>query len=203
MLLSLSDTYKLILEEDESIIKARIFEYDKPRPFTKILHRSFVKIIICDSFNNPFFPLPRPVLDGSGLDIPVIYYEFKNKYAGSDTRFLPWHYVIEFYDMRYIVFNTRPINIQFPLDSETAIKNYSLIDDEISFMEDTEIADCIHICIAGDSNKDIYTNEFYNVLKYFCINPIYSIFKVASSYPDFIYFLRTGKKLNKNRIRRD
>lgn len=159
-------------------------------------------VIITDSYNNPFLPItPKPRLDTSALELPEVFRRYRELYSTIDTNFLPWHYCIELVDSRYYIFNTRPINMKFPLTNGDV--------DDINWKEDTRkfisnnvfnISDFIHICIIGDSSLDVYTKHFYEILTRTCILPILTIQKLPGDINERIFPLNLGKRFNINNI---
>jgi len=93
----------------------------KPRP---------LGIIIEDSYNNPFFPIrPMPRVDSAKIDLILIFKRFRELYSQFDITLLPWHFVIEFIKDRYYVFNTRPIDMFFPVDNRQVQNRQDLWND--------------------------------------------------------------------------
>lgn len=157
-------------------------------------------VLIQDTYNNPFFPIrPSPIIDTSKLDLIEVQQRYRELYLKRQSYFLPWHFCIEMVNDRYFVFNTRPINLKFPINSNQAKK--SLTDnwevDTIAFMDMNifDITDAIHVCIVGDSNKDIYTKQFYEIMGRTAIVPIVEYFKLPGLYQR-IFTLNTGRKFN-------
>lgn len=86
-------------------------------------------IIIQDTYNNFLFPIrPRPRLDTKKCDLIELTHWYRQLYLSFKSNFLPWHFVVEFIDGRYYVFNTRPIDIRSILVVLTLykfIRNYN------------------------------------------------------------------------------
>jgi hypothetical protein len=59
-----------------------------------------------------------PRVDSVKIDLILIYKRFRELYSQFDITLLPWHFVIEFIKDRYYVFNTRPIDMFFPVDNK-------------------------------------------------------------------------------------
>jgi len=161
-----------------------------------------VGILIQDTYNNPFFPItPSPVIDTSKLDLLEVQQRYREIYLNRNSHFLPWHFCIEMVKDNYFVFNTRPINLKFPINSQNARRlkkeNNNWEADTISFMDMKvfDIENAIHVCIVGDSNKDIYTKNFYEIMGRTAIVPIVNYFKLPGMYQR-VFTLNTGKRFN-------
>ena len=161
----------------------------KPRP---------LGILIEDSFNNPFFPIrPVPRIDASKIDLFLIYKRFRELYSQFEVTLLPWHFVIEFIEDRYYVFNTRPIDMFFPLSNDEVLNRQDLWNDTTkTFIKNHrfDIKEAIHILVIGDSNIDVYTRKFYELLGRFCIVPFIRYFKIMNVDYEYIVPLNMGKK---------
>jgi len=199
--IDINKTYEMIIEADNQInnsIDDKILNLNKTK--TKInnnlnniiipkliscdslsRHNKFFRprgVVISDSYNNLFFPIKHPILDTSKFDLPILFHEFKHTYGSYNLNFLPWHYVIDFIQNQYYVFNTRPIDQIFPLNNNDLIqisKNTEKLSDSTKkFIEilPFEIQKSIHVLIIGDSNYDIYTKKFYQVLASIAVTPI-------------------------------
>ncbi|MEM4385645.1 MAG: hypothetical protein QXD03_03765 [Candidatus Anstonellales archaeon] len=197
-MLVLNEEFNKILEDGS--YSGLLSIHDKRTPSTIIRHIRDVNIIIQDTYNNPFFPIPRPRIDTGDFDAITVHNYFKSYYSSLRLMMLPWHYLVEFCEYKYIAINTRPIDMRFPISSTYAIENLPLNHDEINLISEIDLSDCIHICIIGDTNKDIYTSNFYKVLKNFCIDPIMRLFKINKTKKDAIHFIRIGKNINKSLI---
>lgn len=163
----------------------------KPRP---------LGILIQDSYNNPFFPIrPMPRVDSAKIDLFKIYKRFRELYSQFSVTLLPWHFVIEFIEDRYYVFNTRPLDMYFPVDNHQVLNRQDLWNDVTkTFMRNYifDIKEAIHILIVGDSNIDVYTRKFYELLGRVCIVPCVRYFKIANIDYETIVPLNTGRKFN-------
>lgn len=159
-------------------------------------------IIITDSYNNPFLPItPKPRIDTSALELPEIFRRYKELYTSTENIFLPWHYCIEFVESRYYVFNTRPINMKYPL-SNNEVEDNNWNESTKTFMNNNifDISNFIHICIIGDSSLDVYTRQFYELLSRICILPILSKEKLPGDMFQRIFPLNLGSRFNVNYI---
>ena len=163
----------------------------KPRP---------LGILIEDSYNNPFFPIrPMPRIDSAKVDLFLIYKRFRELYSQFAVTLLPWHYVIEFIEDRYYVFNTRPIDMFFPMSNYDVSNRQDLWDETTTtFMKNYifDIKDALHILVVGDSNIDVYTKKFYELLGRICIVPYIRYFKIANIDYETIVPLNMGRKFN-------
>lgn len=166
-------------------------EYFKSKPYG---------IIITDSYNNIAFPFDEPKIDnGRRLSLPLIIKQYIAKYSKNNQMgLLPWHYVIEFYNRDYFIFNTRPINLRYPLNSEQVkTLNIKYIDDKvIDFLnrKNRDVSQYIHIMIIGDSNTDVYTNVLYRKIAKIIIHPMYKLYKFSPKLNQGIFTLNIGKK---------
>lgn len=159
-------------------------------------------VIISDSYNNPFLPItPKPRLDTSNFDLPELYRRYRELYGQGSLLFLPWHFCIELIDSKYYVFNTRPLNMEFPLtNQDVQNRSDSWNDDTKTFMDNKlfDISQSIHICIIGDSNIDVYTKKFYEILGRTCVLPTITREKLPGEMFQRIFTLNVGKRFNLN-----
>lgn len=156
-------------------------------------------ILVQDTYNNPFFPIqPKPRIDTSRADLVDIFKRFRELYSKFDPVMLPWHYIIEMIGSRYYVFNTRPLDMKFPLTSQQAVKNMSK-----NFKQDTkkfldknifDISNAIHVCIIGDTSRDVYTKRQYEVMGRFCLEPPLRFFRLPRGLFQRIFPLNIGEK---------
>jgi hypothetical protein len=207
MFINYENTSKLILENvGDDIINTlgrtqpskdhpSISNKFKPRP---------LGILIQDSYNNPFFPIrPLPRIDTSKLDMLLIYKRFRELYSQFEVTLLPWHFVIEFVQDHYFVFNTRPLDMFFPISSEEVLNRQELWDDVTkTFMTNKlfDIKEALHVLVIGDSNLDIYTLKFYELLGRMCIVPFVRYFKIMRTEYKSIVPLNMGRKFNFNLV---
>jgi len=193
------------ISEDEYINKndptSKLIISDIPNKQNRILRPK--GIIISDSYNNIAFPIKYPRVDTFKFDLLQLNTTFKDRYGNFNLHFIPWHFVIEFIKTNYFIFNTRPINQQFPLTTDEVnsiiLKNSITIDDRTKqFLKykPFNFKDAIHILIIGDSNIDIYTNQIYELMSYNCINPILQQWGYPKTLWNKIWFLNIGKKFN-------
>lgn len=204
MLINHDKTIKLLYEDVENIDAMIINNLgrveaakDHPSISNKFKPRP-VGIIIYDSYNNPFFPIrPLPRVDSAKIDLLLIYKRFRELYSQFKITLLPWHFVIEFIEDRYYVFNTRPVDMYFPMTNQEVLNRQDLWNDTTKkFMERKlfDIRDALHILVVGDSNIDVYTRKFYELLGRICIVPYIRYFKIANIDYETIVPLNMGKK---------
>ncbi len=197
------DTYKLLTEERVLIAKDNTSLQNK-------FNTKAQGIIITDSYNNPFFPItPRPKIDTSNLDLLEVFRRYKELYGQMKSLFLPWHFCVELVEDRYIVFNTRPLDLKFPINTYQALKNKETLN--ISWDKITEnffknkifdIQDAIHVCLVGNSNIDIYTNKVYNLIGSTCIMPILRQNKLPGGLYQRVFDMNLGIRFNMNAIKK-
>lgn len=135
--------------------------------------------LIFDSYNNPWFPLNVREIDTADFDLKTIRKYFHFDYGGKpNDLFLPWHYTIEIVNETPYIINTRPFNYQ------NIIPEY---EKHLSVM------------IIGDSNKDIYNDNYYKCLSTI-INPFRFLngFYLLNQRKDFTF--KTGKNFDKDRL---
>jgi hypothetical protein len=166
-------------------------------------------IIITDSFNNPFFPIPRPKIDTSKFDLLEVFRQYKELYGQMKSLFLPWHFCVELVEDRYFVFNTRPLDLKFPINTNEAINNQSKLniywDDKTkSFFKNKifDIKEAIHICLIGNTNLDIYTTKIYNLIGSTCIMPILRQNKLPGGLYQRVFDMNLGKRFKLESISR-
>lgn len=206
MLINLEKTYNIITEDIEnidSLVVNNLGRIDASKDLPSISNKFQPRplgILIQDSYNNPFFPIrPMPRVDSAKIDLILIYKRFRELYSQFSVTLLPWHYVIEFIKDRYYVFNTRPIDMLFPVTNNDVQNRKELWDDITqTFMTNYvfDIQEAIHVLVVGDSNIDVYTKKFYELLGRTCIVPHIRYFKIANIDYETIVPLNMGKKFN-------
>jgi len=205
------DLTKTILTEDidniDSMIVTNLGKVDSTKDHPAISNKFKprpVGILIQDSYNNPFFPIrPVPRIDSSKVDIILIFKRFRELYSQFKIDLLPWHFVIEFIGNRYYVFNTRPIDMYFPVSNLDVSNRQDLWDDiTIRFMKNYnfDIKEAIHILVVGDSHTDIYTKKFYELLGRTCILPFIRYFKIMNVDYETLIPLNMGKRFNLKQV---
>lgn len=204
MLINYDSTLKLLTEDVDNINSSIVTDLgrvdaakDHPSISNKFKPRP-LGILIEDSYNNPFFPIrPMPRVDSAKIDLFLIYKRFRELYSQFEVTLLPWHFVIEYIEDRYYVFNTRPIDMFFPVSNNDVLNRKDLWDDITKrFMKDYlfDIKEAIHILIVGDSNIDVYTKKFYELLGRMCIVPFVRYFRIANLDYESIVPLNMGRK---------
>lgn len=209
MYIDYDTTYNKILTEDNvNAIINELPKLDSTKDVASIDNKFTVKpkgIIITDSYNNPFLPIrPQPRIDTSKMNLFEVFRRYRELYSQFGVNLLPWHYVIEFIEYRYFIFNTRPIDMKFPLDNNTVKdQRQDLWDNNVkSFITNNlfDISEMINILIIGDSNTDVYTKKFYELLGRICVAPFIRFFKLPEGIDQRTFFLNIGQKLNPNLI---
>jgi len=179
----INDTYLMeaLIRHEKSVFQkpspAKLLSYDQPSMTNKI--QKIKGILINDTVNHPIFPLYTTLIDTSKFWLPKIKNEYQAIFTGMETLFMPWHFTIEMIENNYYIFNTRPLDMAFPLRSKEC---FDLIDENnIELTNDTkkffdimpfDTRDAIHICIIGDSQRDVYSKQFYEILGRVCVGPI-------------------------------
>ena len=148
-------------------------------------------------------PIPRPILDSNKINISDIYDQYVNLYSGDTNNYsgiLPWHYVIEFYKQDYLIYNTRPLDMQY-VYTTAQMKLISSQNDSIILNDFTskflssqnEAKNMIHVLIIGNSNYDVYNKKLYSKLGEYIIAPLARLNKFAPMVYTNIHPLNMGK----------
>ncbi|MFW6219393.1 MAG: hypothetical protein ACOC33_00865 [bacterium] len=218
------DTTQSILQEEEDITNNKNFRKTKlsnivsdsikQEEKVKITHTMDSKstsnkfrtrpqgVIIQDTYNNFIMPIrPNPRIDTSKFDLLEVIKTYRTLYTQFNPILLPWHYCVEMVQDKYFVFNTRPIDMQYPLDSNTVLKyaNAGRWDKETHDFFDRNIVDvsqCLHICLVGDTNLDVYPNKLYTLLGRLCMGPIFGYLKIIRGSTQNVFPLNIGKRFN-------
>jgi len=129
-------------------------DYEKEFKKSGLLKRPPLGFLIFDSYNNEWFPLKTVTLDKSTFSLRILKDEFHRTFGGSAASelFMPFHYMVEFIGKDYNVLSTRPLTYK------SLIPGYE---------------DYISICIAGDSNIDLYSPEVYKIIAHTIMNPLH------------------------------
>lgn len=200
MEIDLNKTYDILCEDQDRVLSSK----DKPVRQNKFRTRP-QGILIQDTYNNPFFPISRPKIDTSKLDLHEVFKKYREFYAQKSGPFLPWHYCVEMIDDRYYIFNTRPTDMRFPL-SNTEVSQMEISDrfDDMTkmFFKDNifDIREALHICIIGNSKLDVYTIRLYNMLATTCIIPFVRYHKIPNGMYQRIFPLNLGRRFNLDMI---
>ncbi len=135
--------------------------------------------VICDTVNNPFFPMDILPIDTGNFDLNKIKKEFHRKYGGRpNDLFLPWHYTIDVVNDFPYVIQSRPFNYK------TFIPMYEKK---------------LFIMIIGDSSRDIYNRNFYKAMAHQIINPFKLLhgFYILNQRKDFEFFTKGNFDITK------
>ena len=212
-----SSAYDSLNTNDKSInpgalTQVAIGQMKKPSPanLTKFDDRSVNNkilrpqgIIISDTINNPFFPFDAPSIDSSKFNLPDIKSKYQAFYTTLPVDFLPWHYVVEILNGKYYFFQTRPLDMKYPLNNieckellsaNSSILNTTPSTDMFFKNQPFDISQAIHVCIIGDTNLDVYVDSLYEMIGRVCIGPILRYFKLPSSINLRVINLNLGKK---------
>jgi len=196
MLIELNETYNMI--EEARVLSSRDTVNTQNRFITRPQG-----ILIQDSYDNPFFPIrPQPRIDTSKLDVGEIYRRYRELYAEVEGLYLPWHYCVEMVGDRYYAFNTRPIDLRFPINTNEALRNKGE-NDWIKWNAETEqffkeeifdIRDAIHVCLVGSSELDVYTISTYTLIGQTCMTPLLRQFKLPGGLYQRVFPLNIGRR---------
>lgn len=158
-------------------------------------------ILIQDTFNNLLFPIPEPELDTIKFNLPLIKYYYKLLYTKNPVEFLPWHFVIEVIEGEYYTFATRPLDMKYPVstfDAEDLItKNNLTPNKEAQYFFKTkpfDLQDAIHVCILGDSNRDVYIDKLYEYIGRLCSGPILRYWRLPNKSGQRVINFNLGEK---------
>lgn len=196
MFIPLTETYDMINES--RVLSAR----DKVSTQNRFTARP-QGILIQDTYNNPFFPIqPAPRIDTSKLNIDEVFQRYRELYTETKPTFLPWHYCLEIVGDKYYAFNTRPIDLKFPINTEEAKENKEENDwikwDNVTemFFDDKiyDIRNAVHICLIGSSDIDIYTMNMYSIIGQICITPLLRRYKLPGGLYQRVFPLNMGSK---------
>ena len=198
MFIGLDETYQMLFEADERL--------KITRDAASISNKFRTKpqgILLQDTYNNPFIPIrPRPRLDTAKMDLKEVVQRARESYGKFTSDFLPWHYVVELVGTRYYVFNTRPIDMKFPLYTREVMKfterkkSWDVVTNMFFKENIFDIAEAIHVCVIGDTNIDIYTRRIYEKLARTCMTPFYRIHKFPKGLYQRTFPLNIGKNFN-------
>lgn len=209
---NIEETYKILNEtyilEENNIYDIKVLDNTEKSISSNYFKVKPQGILLQDTYNNFVFPIqPIPRLDSNKCDLIKLNQKYREIYTSFKSDFLPWHYVVELIDDRYHVFNTRPINIVYPKKHEDVIKNENNINFGIRWNDETKdfmykrrflIEESIHVCILGDTYRDIYPKNIYRVLGNMCIKPFIHLFRLPQSYKTRTFSLNIGPKFNED-----
>jgi hypothetical protein len=157
--------------------------------------------VIEDSFNNLVFPMDNPILDNNKQNLQLIQRQYDSLYSTETNSVLPWHYIIEYLNNDYIIYNTRPINIMYPYGlQEVKDFNRKPLNDYTKHILDSadNTQTKIYILIIGDSNRDVYTKQLYKKIVDHIIIPISKINSFLPSLTTNILPLNLGNRFITN-----
>jgi len=205
-LISKKSKTKLKLKEIRSGLKGKLIASDAASAVNKIKGRP-QGIIITDTFNHPVYPLSHPKIDTSKFDLREVKKRFHEEHSSMKLDFLPWHFIIEYINNEYFVFNTRPIDMKFPLNTneveQVIQQNAVKINDRTkTFLKQKpfDIDKAIHVGIVGNSYKDVYLLGLYEMLGRCCAGPFLSYFKLPNTMWSKTWALNCGSKFKTNLV---
>jgi hypothetical protein len=188
-------------------MKSKIVSSDEASFSYKFRRNRPQGVIITDTYNHPLFPIDHPRIDNSKMMLFKLRMKFQELYSGHQLRYLPWHYIVEMVEGRYVVFNTRPIDVRFPIDNNEALEiirqnNVKLNKESQDFFDlgAINIQECIHIGIIGDSYHDLYTNKVYKLIGQQCIHPILQLFRLSKTIGHSVHILNMSDKFKPQAI---
>jgi hypothetical protein len=178
MIIDLKSSYTIINEALDTSLSAAGVQQLSNRFTTKP-----EGIVIEDTVNNLAMPIPKPILDNNKINLPLIYEQYIGLYTGDTNNYngaLPWHYVIEFYQNDYLIYNTRPLDMKYPYSLDKVNKivkanDYPILNDYTKQVLDNgqkNIENMIHVLIIGNSSLDVYAKKLYAKLGDYIIGPI-------------------------------
>lgn len=208
MYITYDDTCKILTEDETDVMVNKIDRVLTSKDHPSISNKFTIKpqgILISDSYNNPFFPIrPRPRIDTAKMDLLEVYKRFRELYSQFGVTLLPWHYVVELIGNRYFIFNTRPIDMRFVASNQDVIDDRQNLwnEDTKTFMTNNlfDISEAIHVLVLGDSNLDIYTKKFYELVGRTCVVPFTRYFKLPEGLGQRFFTLNLGRKFNSKLI---
>jgi len=199
-ILNENDLTKTLIKTDKDEMVAKLIASDSQSKVNKLMRPK--GIIITDTANHIMYPIRHPQIDTSKFDLPDVYRHFQ-EFTGTKMDFLPWHFTVDFIKSRYYIFNTRPIDMKFPLTTKQWEDHIQKQDFKLNkythkFFERKpfEIEHAIHVAIIGDSSRDIYVKKLYELIGRNCIGPILRYFKLPTKMWQKVYALNMGKKFS-------
>lgn len=166
----------------------------------------FDGVIICDTKNNPFFPIDGITIDTDKFEYPDYIEYFHALYPVTNKEsMLPFHFYLELFQKDYIVLNTRPIYARFPFTSKQMIESLKSTrdskDDIFDFLKNHEISNYVFIVIYGDSNIDFYLDKIYKKINDYIINPIFKYNREVGMVDKNIHLIKLGPYFKKDLFR--
>jgi len=191
MYVNCEDTYDLLNNQItlQELAKTRISNNkDRISLSNKFINRP-KGFILSDTYNHFTFPIqPKPTLDTSKFNLSEVFLRYRELYSKSKSIFLPWHFCCELIGTQYYIFNTRPLDMKFPLTSKETLnwkKEYNIEWNKVTKLffktKPFDVGDAIHICIIGSTDLDIYTKTLYKIIGTTCILPFVRQFKLFGS----------------------
>jgi hypothetical protein len=164
-------------------------------------------ILLTDTYNNPFFPIPKPVIDTAKFNLPEVYKQYQEFYEQGKSVYLPWHYMVGLVGKQYFVFNTRPIDMKFPVNSQFAEANkkeknikWDKVTDVFFKYKLYDISEAIHVCLIGNTELDVYTNAVYKLIGNSCMLPILKQSRLHGGLYQNVFGLNLGRRFNLDKI---
>lgn len=163
-------------------------------------------VIIQDTYNNFLTPIrPKPRIDTSKFDLLEVFKNYTTLYTRFNPILLPWHYCVEMIQNKYYIFNTRPIDMTYPVDNKTALQYANNWDNDTQnffYKNIVDISQCLHICLIGDTSLDVYPNKLYKLIGRICLRPIFGHLKIIKGSTQNVFTLNIGKRFNVNILNR-
>lgn len=164
-------------------------------------------IIVQDTWNNFIFPIqPKPRIDTAHFDVHEVFKRFRELYTSFVMDFLPWHYVIEMIGSKYYIFQTRPIDMKFPMTNEEVLNSQNNLEDDVTkkFFENKtyQIENMIHVCLIGDTNLDVYPQKLYRLIGRICIRPFFRDMRITGSVETRVIGFNIGRHFNLGTVKR-
>ena len=206
MIIDFKTTSGLIYEEERYGLSRDVLDRTYLLARDKVVEANRFKtraqgVILSDTYNNPFFPIrPVPQIDRAKSDLAEVYMRFREMYGAQKESMLPWHFFVELVGDRYHVFNTRPLDMKFPLKTDEVDIEQIIDEPTRSFLTNKifDLSDGIHVVICGDSNVDIYTKRIYKLIGYYCISPVLRVNRLPEALYQRTFPLGLGDKFDAN-----
>ena len=209
-IIDINSTYDAILNETD--LSKMLYDTGKNNFISNLINgdtnskvnkfRKIQGVIISDTVNNLFYPISDPKIDTAKFDLPKLYRGIQ-ELTGSNIDYLPWHFIVEFIHSRYYIFNTRPLDMKFPIqfkECKSFIESNNIkLDQRTSEFFTTipfDIQHSIHIAIIGDSNNDIYLKKLYELIGRNCIGPMLRYFNLPCKMWQKTYAFNIGKNFS-------
>lgn len=192
----------IIFEELKQIMNFKYSENINKLYPSKIRKSKYYGFVIWDTYNNPIFPVSIPRYDESDFYYSKYLDMYVKNYSRTIPDSLPWHFFVEYIGNKYLIYNTRPYNYQFPLtnlecNNIITSNNRKLSTSDTEVFSNNNLEDYLHIIIMGDTESDIYTSDlYYKIGKY-----IFGSYKQFLMTPklkinDDVLFVSLGQNFN-------